>query len=44
MSGLQNGMTKDIILEIYKDSGTVYRFNDIAMLVVKLTFNRSARS
>ena len=31
-------MTKDLILEIYKDNGTVYRFNDIAMLVGETNF------
>lgn len=31
-------MKKDIILEIYKDTGTVYRFNDIAMLLGETNF------
>jgi hypothetical protein len=31
-------MKKDVILEIYKDIGTVYRFNDIVMLVGETNF------
>ena len=31
-------MSKDLILEIYKDNGTVYRFNDIAMMVGETNF------
>lgn len=31
-------ITKDILLEVYKDSGTVYRFNDIAMLIGETNF------
>jgi hypothetical protein len=31
-------MKKDIVLEIYRDTGTVYRFNDIAMLLGETNF------
>lgn len=36
-------MNKDLILEIYKDTGTVYRFNDIAMMVGETNFQSLSR-